>query len=94
MYFSWQPRTSYATIVIGAVPLSVVRVKHCSSEWAVVGDRVFFGSGVSSSRSFASLLRFLVTALVASTAWYGVRRCVLLGAGCYVVNSLVHHLDC
>ena len=68
MYFSWRPRTSYSTIVIGTVPLSVVRVKHGSSEWAVVGDRVFFGSGVSSSRSFASLLRFLVTALVASTA--------------------------
>ena len=68
MYLSWQPRASYAPIVIGAVPLSVVRVKHCSSEWAVVGDRVFFGSGVSNSRSFASLLRFLVIALVASTA--------------------------
>ena len=68
VYFSWQPRTSYAPILIGAVPLSVVRVK-CSSVWAVVGDRGFFWSGVSSSLSFSSLLLFLVIALVASTAW-------------------------
>ena len=69
MYFSWQPRTSYATIVIGAVPLSVVRVKHCSSVWAVVGDRGFFGSGVSGRLTFAFLLLFFVAALVASTTW-------------------------
>ena len=68
MYFNWQPRTSYAPIVIGAVPLSVVRVK-CSSVWAVVGDRGFFGSGVSGRLTFAFLLLFLVAALVASAAW-------------------------
>ena len=73
MYFSWRPRTSYSTIVINTVPLSVVRVKHGSSEWAVVGGSVFFGSGVSNSAAFASLLRFLDTAIVASKTWFCVR---------------------
>ena len=64
---------SCSTIVIGTVPLCVVRVKHGSAEWAVVGGSVFFGSGVFNSATFASLLRFLDTAVVASKTWFCVR---------------------
>ena len=69
-------------------------VKHGSAEWAVVGGDVLFGSGVFNSATFASLLRFLGTAIVASEQWFCVRCCGPLGARCCVIGGLIVCLDC
>ena len=68
-----RPRTLCSAIVIRTTPLFVFIVKHGSAEWAVVGGNVLFGSGVFNSATFASLLRFLNTAIVASKTWFCVR---------------------
>ena len=101
---SWRPITLCSAIVIRTTPLFVFMVKHGSTGWTVVCGSVFFGSGmvsnftwgccVFSSATFASLLRFLGTAIVASEHWFCDRCCGPLSARCCVTGGLVICLDC